>query len=163
MKLLNQPASPHDREHRVRFGSGAGVGPQRHDVFEERYGFPLLERWGMTGMARRLVDNIAPGRVGTRAFGHAVAVVQARPVDEADVEPVIRHSAEAARKDFISGYVDDPAAPEDVWCGGCSHTGAIVTRDATGRQSIRKHAIFAKNAAPRTHAGRLDLCALKQR
>lgn len=71
LKLLNPPASPHDPEHRVRFGFGAGVGPQRHDVFEERYGVPLLERWGMTGRARRRVDNMALRRVGTRALGRA--------------------------------------------------------------------------------------------
>ena len=142
LKLLNQPASPHDREHRVRFGFGAGVGPQRHDVFEERYGFPLLERWGMTGRARRRVDSMALRLVGTRAlgramaavegraFGRAVAAVQARAFDEASVEPVIRHPAKAARKDFFSGPLDDPASTEGAWCGGSSHTGARVAHDA---------------------------------
>ena len=138
--LLNQPESPHDREHRVRFGFGAGVEPQLHSVFEERYGFPLLELWGMTEMVRMLVDNHAPRQVGTRAFGRAVPGVEARVVDEAGVELpdgmpgelVIRHSGETPRKDFFSGYLDDPAATETAWHGGWFHTGDIVTRDATG-------------------------------
>ncbi len=138
--LLNRPAGPQDREHGVRFGFGAGVEPQLHGVFEERFGLPLLELWGMTEMVRILVDNLAPRQVGTRAFGRAVPGVQARVVDDAGVELadgtpgelVIRHSAETPRKDFFSGYLDDPEATEDAWHGGWFHTGDIVTRDATG-------------------------------
>ena len=138
--LLNQPESLQDREHHVRFGFGAGVEPQLHAVFEERYGFPLLELWGMTEMVRMLVDNMPPRQVGTRAFGRAVPGVQAQVIDDAGVELpdgtpgelVIRHSAETPRKDFFSGYLDDPAATEAAWHGGWFHTGDIVTRDATG-------------------------------
>ena len=138
--LLNQPAGPQDREHQVRFGFGAGVEPQLHGVFEARYGFPLLELWGMTEMVRMLVDYMPPRQVGTRAFGRAVPGVQARVVDDAGAELpdgtvgelVIRHSAETPRQDFFSGYLDDPVATEDAWHGGWFHTGDIVTRDATG-------------------------------
>ena len=42
-------------------------------AFEQRFGFPLLEIWGMTEMVRALVDCHAPRQVGTRAFGRAVA------------------------------------------------------------------------------------------
>ena len=131
----------------------------------------------------RLVDSMAPRQVGTRAFGRAVPGVQARVVDAAGVELadgtagelVIRHSAEAPRKGFFSGHLADPAATEDAWCGGWRHTGDIVTREApgmlhfddsiatTGAQKFRKHAIFAKHAAARTLAGRVDLCALGKR
>ncbi len=138
--LLNQPPSPQDREHDVRFGFGAGVEPQLHRVFEERFGFPLLELWGMTEMVRALVDNMPPRRVGTRAFGRAVAGVEARVVDDADQpvpdgrvgELVIRHSAVTPRKDFFSGYLDDPSSTEEAWRGGWFHTGDLVTRDASG-------------------------------
>ena len=138
--LLNQPAGPQDREHAVRFGFGAGVEPQLHSVFEARFGFPLLELWGMTEMVRMLVDNMPPRQVGTRAFGRAVPGVQARVVDEADRELpdgtpgelVIRHSEATPRKDFFSCYLDDPVATEEAWRGGWFHTGDIVTRDATG-------------------------------
>ena len=138
--LLNQPPSLQDRDHRVRFGFGAGVEPQLHSVFEERFGFPLLELWGMTEMVRALVDNMPPRKVGTRAFGRAVAGVEARVVDDADEEVpdgapgelVIRHSEATPRKDFFSGYLDDEAATEEAWRGGWFHTGDIVTRDGSG-------------------------------
>ncbi len=138
--LLNQPASAADREHRVRFGFGAGVEPQLHAVFEQRFGFPLLELWGMTEMVRALTDNMPPRQVGSRAFGRAVPGVEGRVVDDLDRELpdgtpgelVIRHSGATPRKDFFSGYLDDPAATEAAWRSGWFHTGDIVTRDASG-------------------------------
>lgn len=138
--LLNQPASPRDRDHRVRFGFGAGVEPQLHSVFEQRFGFPLLELWGMTEMVRMLVDNMPPRQVGTRAFGRAVPGVEVRVVDEAGLEQpdgtpgemVIRHSEATPRKDFFTCYLDDPVATEEAWHGGWFHTGDVVQRDATG-------------------------------
>jgi acyl-CoA synthetase (AMP-forming)/AMP-acid ligase II len=138
--LLVQPPSPLDRGHRVRFGIGAGVDPQRHAEFEQRFGFPLLEIWGMTEMVRATFDNLAPRQVGTRVFGRAVPGLEVRVVDDQDHdlpdgtpgEMLIRHSAATPRKDFFSGYLDDPSATELAWRGGWFHTGDIVTRDAEG-------------------------------
>jgi crotonobetaine/carnitine-CoA ligase len=45
---------------------------------------------------------------------------------------LIRHSAATPRKDFFSGYLDDPAATEAAWRGGWFHTGDIVNRAADG-------------------------------
>ncbi|CAB5684113.1 Short-chain-fatty-acid--CoA ligase [Delftia tsuruhatensis] len=140
--LMAQPPSAQDRAHAVRFGFGAGVEPQLHAAFEARFGFPLLELWGMTEMVRALVDCHAPRQVGTRAFGRPLpeAGVQAMVVDEAGEEVprgtvgelVIRHSAETPRQDFFSGYLDDPEATEDAWRGGWFHTGDLVTQDGGG-------------------------------
>ena len=138
--LCLQPPSPGDRQHCVRFGMGAGVEPQLHAAFEERFGFPLLELWGMTENVRILVDNMPPRQVGTRAFGRATPGIEVRVTNDAgtDVpdgtpgEMLIRHSAATPRKDFFSGYLDDEAATEAAWRGGWFHTGDVVTRDATG-------------------------------
>ncbi len=138
--LCVQPPSPADKDHCVRFGMGAGVEPQLHATFEERFGFPLLELWGMTENVRILVDCHPPRQVGTRAFGRSTPGIEVRVADDAgsDVpdgtpgEMLIRHSAEAPRKDFFSGYLDDEAATEAAWRGGWFHTGDVVTRDATG-------------------------------
>lgn len=138
--LFAQPPQPGEREHCVRFGMGAGVEPHLHQAAEERFGFPLLELWGMTENVRIFVDSTPPRQVGTRAFGRAVPGMQARVVDDAghDVpdgapgEMVIRHSEATPRKDFFSGYLDDPAATEAAWRGGWFHTGDMVVRDASG-------------------------------
>jgi crotonobetaine/carnitine-CoA ligase len=138
--LLNQPAGGADRDHQVRFGIGAGVDPQRHAEFEARFGFPLVEIWGMTETVRLLVDAYPPRRVGTRAFGKAQPGLEARVVDDNDTdvadgvpgEMVVRHSQATPRQDAFSGYLDDEAATEAAWRGGWFHTGDIVVRDPDG-------------------------------
>ena len=138
--LLNQPQSPLERAHRVRFGIGAGVEPQLHAVFEERFGFPLIEIWGMTETVRVLIDNGPQRQVGTRAFGRAGPGLEVKVVDDDDREVpdgqpgemVVRHSAATPRKAAFSGYLDDEAATEAAWRGGWFHTGDTVVRAANG-------------------------------
>lgn len=138
--LMNRPAGPGDRNHGVRFGIGAGVEPQLHAAFEQRFGFPLIEVWGMTEMVRVLLDNVPPRAVGTRAFGRPVPGIEVRVVDEheADVpagqpgEMVIRHSEATPRKGFYSGYLKDEKATAEAWRDGWFHTGDTVRQDADG-------------------------------
>jgi acyl-CoA synthetase (AMP-forming)/AMP-acid ligase II len=138
--LLNQPPQPDDRTHHVRFGIGAGVEPQLHAPFEERFGFPLIEIWGMTEMVRLLIDNEPPRQVGTRAFGRPVPGIDVRVVDERDHplppgqpgEMTIRHSGATPRRGFFSGYLKDDAATAEAWRGGWFHTGDTVRHDADG-------------------------------
>lgn len=138
--LLGQPPSPRDRSHCVRFAVGAGVEPQLHALFEQRFGFPLIEIWGMTEMVRLLGDSESPRQIGTRAFGREKPGLQVLVVDAQDREVapgvpgemVIRHSASTPRQDFFSGYLDDEVATEHAWRGGWFHTGDIVTRDPDG-------------------------------
>jgi acyl-CoA synthetase (AMP-forming)/AMP-acid ligase II len=138
--LLGQPEHPHERDHCVRFAIGAGVEPQRHQAFEERFGFPLIEIWGMTEMVRAIIDNQLPREIGTRAFGRVTPGLEVRVVDDNDAdmpdglegEMLVRHSASTPSHHFFSGYLDDDAATEAAWRGGWFHTGDIVTRDATG-------------------------------
>jgi crotonobetaine/carnitine-CoA ligase len=138
--LLNQPPGEDERRHNVRFGIGAGIEPQLHLPFERRFGFPLIEVWGMTEMVRVLGDNFAPRQVGTRAFGRAVPGIEVRVVDDGDRdvadgqpgEMLVCHSAATPRRGFFSGYLKDDAATESVWRGGWFHTGDIVWRGADG-------------------------------
>jgi acyl-CoA synthetase (AMP-forming)/AMP-acid ligase II len=138
--LLNQPPGEDERHQNVRFGIGAGIEPQLHLPFERRFGFPLIEVWGMTEMVRVLGDNFEPRQVGTRAFGRAVPGIEVRVVDDGDGdvadgqhgEMLVRHSAATPRRGFFSGYLKDDAATESVWRGGWFHTGDMVWRGADG-------------------------------
>ncbi len=138
--LLNNPVSTKEHQHVIRFGFGAGAEPQLHSVFEQRFGFPLIEIWGMTEMVRVLIDNEDPRRVGTRAFGKPVPGIDVRVVDDKDHEVprgtpgemTIRYSATTPRRDFFSGYLDDDAATTDAWRGGWFHTGDTVKQAEDG-------------------------------
>lgn len=138
--LLKQPVSEFEKQHCVRFGHGAGVEPQLHHAFEERFGFPLVELWGMTEIVRVLTVNTPPRKVGTRAFGRPCEGLDVEVVDEQGQrvplgeqgEMRVRHSAITPRKDFFSGYLNDPEATEAAWRDGWFHTGDRVYQDRDG-------------------------------
>jgi len=138
--LLGREPGGEERGHSVRFGIGAGVEPQLHATFEQRFGFPLIEVWGMTEMVRVLLDNEPPRPVGTRAFGRPVPGIEVRVIDEQDAdvvagvpgEMVIRHSAQEPQRGFFSGYLNDEQATAQAWRGGWFHTGDTVRQDADG-------------------------------
>ncbi len=140
--LLSASASATDREHAVRFGFGAGVDPVNHRVFEERFGFALLEAWAMTetGAAATIIANHEPRHVGTKCFGRPQAFVLTRLVNEqgleaADEEPgelLVRSAGPDPRRHFFAGYLKDEAATEEAWAEGWFHTGDVVRRDAHG-------------------------------
>lgn len=141
ISMLMQQMDPDERPaHQVRFGAGASAEPRLRQIFEERYGFPLIEQWGMTEMCRCIGVYHPPRKVETRACGWPVEGIEVRVVDRDDNdvprgeagELLIRWSAETPRKHFFSGYLDDDAATEHAWRGGWFHTGDIVTQDADG-------------------------------
>ena len=139
--LLNQPPCPEERAHRVRFGLGAGVEPQLHEAFEKRFGFPLVEVWGMTETGRIYADREEPRQIHTRAFGRPFGGFEARVVDDADREVhrgtdgelLVRWGGpEGPRHGFFSGYLKDPRATDEAWRGGWFHTGDTVRQEPDG-------------------------------
>ena len=140
--LLAAPASELDREHKVRFGFGAGVDPRHHAAFEERFGFPLLEAWAMTetGAAASIMAHREPRHVGTNCFGRIPPNVEARIVNEKgadcgiDVpgELLVRATGADARRDFFIGYLKDAPATAEAWADDWFHTGDVVRRGAEG-------------------------------
>jgi crotonobetaine/carnitine-CoA ligase len=138
--LLNQPVTEAERGHQVRFGIGAGVEPELHAPFEKRYGFPLVEVWGMTETGRVFADNHEPRQITTRAFGRPFGGLEARVVDDTDNEVppetegelVVREAGDDPRRGFFSGYLKNEAATEEAWKGGWFHTGDTVRQAADG-------------------------------
>ena len=138
--LMNQPEVPEERAHRVRFGLGAGVDPELHAAFEARFGFPLIEVWGMTETGRVYADCHEPRQVHTRAFGRPLPGFEARVIDDSGRvvpaleagELVVRHSAEHPRRHFFSGYLENSKATEQAWRDGWFHTGDTVRQSEDG-------------------------------
>jgi crotonobetaine/carnitine-CoA ligase len=139
--LLNQPPAPEEREHRVKFGLGAGVEPELHEAFERRFGFPLIEVWGMTETGRIYADNHEPRQPTARAFGRPRGPFEARVVDDkdhdvgsgAEGELLVRWAGpEGPRHGFFSGYLKNADATEEAWRGGWFHTGDAVRQAGDG-------------------------------
>lgn len=138
--LLKAPETAEDRGNLVRFGLGAGVDPAIHAAFEERFGFPLIECWGMTETSRLIANAYEPREIHTRAFGRPHDPWEVRVADEDGnpVEPgeagefLVRCRGDDPRAGFFSGYVNDPEATEAAWAGGWFHTGDVVRSDASG-------------------------------
>jgi crotonobetaine/carnitine-CoA ligase len=138
--LLKLPPCPEETAHGVRFSLCAGVEPSQHEVFEKRFGFPVVEMWAMTETGRLISDCHEPRSIHTRAFGRPNAWVEARAVDDNGVEQppgvpgefVIRHSEATPRKGFFSGYLKNEEATDEAWRDGWFHTGDVVVRDASG-------------------------------
>ena len=138
--LLNQPPGPQDRDHQIKFGIGGGVEPTLHGVFEERFGFPLVEGWAMTESCRMLAAHEEPRHIDTRAMGRPQPGLEVRVVDDEDNdvavgepgEMLVRHSARTPRRGAFSGYLNQPEATEQAWRGGWFHTGDTVRQDESG-------------------------------
>ena len=139
--LLNQPPCPEETQHRVRQGFGAGVEPELHPLFERRFGFPLIEVWGMTETGRVYADHQAPRQITTRAFGRPFGGLEARVVDDKDRELprgtegelLVRWGgAPGPRHGFFAGYLKNADATEQAWEGGWFHTGDVVRQAPDG-------------------------------
>lgn len=138
--LLNQPVTDEEKQHRVRFGLGAGVEPELHKPFEDRFGFPLVEVWGMTETGRIFTDCYEPRQIETRAFGRPLPGLEAMVVGDDNRELprgqagelLVRHSAATPRHGFFAGYLKNEAATEEAWADGWFHTGDIVRQAEDG-------------------------------
>jgi len=139
--LLNLAPTPEERGHSVKFGIGAGVEPQLHEAFEKRFGFPLIEVWGMTETGRLYADAAEPRQITTRAFGRPAGGFEARVVDDGDrdVSPgtegelLVRWGGpEGRRHGFFTGYLKNAEATAEAWRGEWFHTGDVVRQGADG-------------------------------
>jgi acyl-coenzyme A synthetase/AMP-(fatty) acid ligase len=139
--LLQAPPDPADLfSGQVRFGFGAGSDPRHQEVFERRFGFPLVEAWAMTetGGSGMTVAHEEPRYVGQRCIGRPPARLDVRLVDEhdCDVAPgqdgelLVRRRGDDPRKGFFSGYFRDEEATSEGWRGGWWHTGDVVRQGA---------------------------------
>jgi acyl-coenzyme A synthetase/AMP-(fatty) acid ligase len=141
--LLELPPGDHDDcRGRVRFGFGAGVNPRHHAVFEQRFGFPLIEAWAMTesGVGGCIIANHEPRHVGSCCFGRAPATVEYQLVDEhkqpvargEDGELRVRAAGANPRRGFFSGYLKNPEATAEAWQDGWLNTGDVVREGPDG-------------------------------
>lgn len=140
--LKLDPKQDDDFSSQVKFGFGAGVNPVHHQIFEQRYGFPLIESWGMTetGASNCITAIVEPRHVGTSCIGKCPDRLDIKLVDEdgatvASGEPgelLVRAKGANPKSGFFSGYYKNEQATDAAWAGGWLHTGDIVRRGDEG-------------------------------
>jgi crotonobetaine/carnitine-CoA ligase len=138
--LLSLPADRHERAHDVKFGVGAGVDPGQHEIFERRFGFPLVEVWGMSEVAICSAENHEPRRLQGRAIGKPLPGVELAIFDEEDRplpdgqagELVVWRTGGDPRAGLFAGYFKDEAETARCWRGGWFHTGDVAQREPDG-------------------------------
>src|SRR5690606_12655175 len=119
-----------ERRHKIRFAQGAGVDPFVREAFEKRFGFPLIEGWGMTETSRAIHNCEMPRCLEDRAFGKPRPPLEVRVADDHDrVVPFgtpgelqLRCAGPDPRHGFFSGYVKQPEETEKAWRNGWFHT-----------------------------------------
>ena len=141
--LLEQPESADDDFSRqIKFGFGAGVNPKHHEIFEKRFGFPLLEAWAMTesGAGGSIIANHEPRYIGTCCFGKPKSWLEHQLVDEKKQvvnlgepgELRVRTTGDNPARGFFSGYFKNPEATQEIWQDGWLNTGDVVREDENG-------------------------------
>jgi len=125
--LLKQPPSPLDRSHGVRVAWGGGCPQDIWRPFEQRFGIPIRECYGMTEASSITTFNDS-GTVGS--VGHPVPwfSVELRDAENQPVprgtpgEIVVRsHAADA----LFAGYFRNPEASEKALRDGALYTGDL--------------------------------------
>lgn len=139
--LLKWEPSADERAHRVKFGLGSGVDSNQHVAWESRFGFPLMEVYGMTELGICSFASHEPRLVGQHYVGQPIGDVEYRIVDADDREVppgepgelLVRRIGPDPRRGFFAGYLDNEELTEHLWRGGWYHTGDMLRQDVDGR------------------------------
>lgn len=142
--LVKSGWSEHENQHKIKFGQGAGVDPIIREEFEARFGFPLIEAWGMTETSRAIQNCRLPRDPAGRAFGFPRSPLEVLVVDENDQpvptsapgELLVRCTGDDPRHGFFSGYLKQPKETEKAWRNGWFHTGDVVVQREDGMLSF---------------------------
>jgi crotonobetaine/carnitine-CoA ligase len=130
--LMQQTASPQDREHPLR---SVIIAPfDEHAIaFGRRFGVPTYTEFNLTELAVPLWGGPNPNLPGT--VGRPVPGATLKLVDEHDIEVPVGATGELiVRMDapwtISHGYLNDAEATARAWRNGWFHTGDLLRRDA---------------------------------
>jgi len=134
--LLKQDENPAlERAHCLRVILCSGIHPKFHAGFEQRWGVPWREAYGMTETGVDLIVPLADAEtVGTGAMGKPIASKEVRVVDAEGRDVADGEMGELLIRGqpMMLGYWNNPAATAETLREGWLHTGDLVTRDARG-------------------------------
>lgn len=102
--------------------------------FKEKYGFELLERYGMTETAVVIASNPLRGKRKYGSVGKPIPGVEVRIVDDEDKELPANEVGEIVVRgpSVMKGYWNRPQETENVFRNGWFHTGDLGKMDEEG-------------------------------
>ncbi|MCX8181778.1 MAG: long-chain-fatty-acid--CoA ligase [Candidatus Methanomethyliaceae archaeon] len=104
------------------------------EKFKERYGFELLERYGMTETAVVIASNPLRGKRKPGSVGMPIPGVEVKVVDEDDKELPVNEVGEIVVRgpNVMKGYWKRPQETEEAFRNGWFHTGDLGKIDEEG-------------------------------
>jgi crotonobetaine/carnitine-CoA ligase len=132
--LLKAAPRPDDRDHQIRVAWGGGCPVSIWRAFEERFGIPIREGYGMTECASFSTQNLT-GKLGS--IGACLPYLEMRVVDEEghSLQPGMRGEFWVRGKlpgIITPGYWRNPVATAALFDGDWLKTGDIGWRDEAG-------------------------------
>ncbi|NUW39435.1 AMP-binding protein [Nonomuraea rhodomycinica] len=133
--LWKQPAAASDRDHRIRLGWGVPM-PDWKAGWEERFGFPLYEIYGLTDGGICVYDPLdAPKRPGSCGrpipeYDLAIADESGSPLPPGEIGEILIRAREPGL--IMSGYHAMPDATAAAFHGDWLRTGDLGRQDADG-------------------------------
>lgn len=132
--LLKQPPSPRDKSHKLRLAFGGGCPKSMWRAFEERFGIPVFECYGMTEASSFTTVN-REGRLGS--VGKPLPYFEVRIADAEGraLPPGERGEFQVREREpnlVMKGYFDNPAATEAALVDGWLRTGDVGYTDEDG-------------------------------
>jgi long-chain acyl-CoA synthetase len=122
----------------LRIGSsgGAAIPEQVLRSFEEKFGIPILEGYGLSESASTTTVNPSPDERKLLSIGKPIWGVQLRVVDEEErpLPPGAEHVGEIVLRghNITKGYYKRPEATAEAFRGGWFHTGDLGYIDEDG-------------------------------
>jgi carnitine-CoA ligase len=137
--LVQQPASPLDRQHRVRITTGVNgqVPPAVPEEFTRRFGVPIVDIYGAseTGGAMATGNRLGSAQPGSVGRPHGWSEVAVVDDNDCPVPPgtqggiVLRPTIPFT---FMLGYHNNPEATRRAWRNLWFHSGDLGRMDAAG-------------------------------
>jgi carnitine-CoA ligase len=136
--IFRQPPTPHDRDHKLRAMMAVPIAAEWGTAFEERFGVPLVQGYGMTEI--NIVaysapgDPLEPGCAGAILddfFEVRIVDADDRSVPDGQVGEIVVRPKEPWC--FMAGYQRMPEKTLEAWQNLWFHTGDAGRIDSRGR------------------------------